>query len=260
LSVDAWLDGLPARHAGSMRRPEFLKAIRALSARYVEHHGALTDRSPLDSAGKRAAFAGFYAPLHFLTTRAVIAELGGAPPGVETIVDAGCGTGVAGAAWAVACAAPPVITGIDLNGWALDEARATWRALGLRGRTSRADFVTELERLSVGSGRPLTAARTGIILGWSLNEIDKAARLRAQRALDALAGRGARILAIEPVSRKLVPWWDDWSARGVATGARAGEWRFPIALPPVLAALDRDAGFDRDGLTARSLAFNWNAL
>lgn len=258
MSVDAWLEALPARHAGSMTRPEFLKAIRALSARYVEHHGTLTDRSPLDSAGKRAAFAGFYAPLHFLATRAVIAELGGPPPKVETIVDAGCGTGVAGAAWALACAAPPVVTGIDLNGWTLDEARATWRALGLRGRTSRADLVHELERLAAGSGRPMIATGTGIILGWSLNELDTAARLRAERALAALAGRGARILAIEPVSRRLVPWWDDWSARGVEAGAQAGEWRFPIALPPVLAALDRDAGFDRDGLTARSLAFNWS--
>lgn len=257
MSIDAWLDALPVRQAGSMTRPEFLKAIRALSARYVEQHGALTDRNPLDSAGKRAAFAGFYAPLHFLTTRAVIAELGGSSPAVETIVDAGCGTGVTGAAWALACAAPPVLTGLDLNSWALDETRATWRALGLRGRTSRADFVPQLERLAAGSGRPMAAARTGIILGWSLNEIDKASRLRAERALATLADRGARILAIEPVSRKLVPWWDDWSARGVAAGAQAGEWRFPMTLPPVLAALDRDAGFDRDGLTARSLAFNW---
>jgi hypothetical protein len=53
-----------------------------------------------------------------------------------------------------------------------------------------------------------------------------------------------------------VPWWGDWAARSAAAGARADEWRFLIALPPALAALDRDAGFDRDGLTARSLAFN----
>ena len=59
-----------------MTRSEFLKAIRALSARYVERRGALPDRSPLDSAGKRAAFAGFYAPLHFLTVRAVIGGAG----------------------------------------------------------------------------------------------------------------------------------------------------------------------------------------
>src|SRR5512140_214757 len=108
-----------------MTRPEFLKAIRALSARYVERRGALPDRSAIDSAGKRAAFAGFYAPLHFLTTRHVIAALGGPPAGVASIVDAGCGTGVAGAAWALACTEPPALTGIDLSGWALDEARVT---------------------------------------------------------------------------------------------------------------------------------------
>ena len=87
MTPDAWLESLPARHAASMTRSEFLKAIRALSARYVERHGALPDRSPLDSAGKRAAFASFYAPLHFVTTQQIIASVG-TPPEVETIIDA----------------------------------------------------------------------------------------------------------------------------------------------------------------------------
>ena len=50
----------------------------------ARRHCALPDRNPLDSAGKRAAFAGFYAPLHFLTTREVITGLGGAPSNVST--------------------------------------------------------------------------------------------------------------------------------------------------------------------------------
>ncbi len=240
-----------------MTRTEFLKAIRALSARYVERRGALLDRSPVDSAGKRAAFAGFYAPLHFLTTRAVVEALGGTSTAPETIVDAGCGTGVCGAAWALACAAPPPITGIDVNAWALEEARETWRTLGLGGRTSRGDFVSALERLAAPSARRTRAGCDGVLLGWSLNELDRAARERAQRALLTLAARGTRILTIEPVSRRLVPWWREWADRGTNAGAREDEWRFPIALPPALADLDRDAGFERDGLTARSLAFNW---
>ena len=36
---------------------------------------AMVLRSPLDSAGKRAAFAGFYAPLHFLTGSAILGAL-----------------------------------------------------------------------------------------------------------------------------------------------------------------------------------------
>jgi SAM-dependent methyltransferase len=249
-----------------MTRPEYLKAIRALSARYVERRGALPDRSPLNSAGKRAAFAGFYAPLHFLTTRAVTAALGSGsstpaegrdPRALQTIIDAGCGTGAAGAAWAIGCGSQPRITGIDLHGWALDELRTTWRALGLRGRAVRGDFVVALERLAAGTFSQAPLEHAGIMLGWSLNELDTRARRRAFQAIARLAGSGARILAIEPIARSLVPWWDDWAARAVASGGRADEWRFAADLPPALATLDRDAGFDRDALTARSVTFNW---
>jgi hypothetical protein len=257
LTADAWLEALPARHAVGMTRPEFLKAIRALSARYVERRAALPDRSPLDSTGKRAAFAGFYAPLHFLTGREIIAALGGAPARVSSIVDAGCGTGVTGAAWALAAGGRLTITGADLSGWALDEARTTWRELGLRGRAVRANLVDTLERLGRRTARTASGGRAGIVLGWSLNELDTAARSRAQRALLALAQQGDPVLVIEPISRQLVPWWDEWRTGTTRAGARADEWRFSLALPPALAALDRDAGFGRDALTARSVAFNW---
>ena len=240
-----------------MTRPEFLKAIRALSARYVEGHGKLPDRSPLDSAGKRAAFAGFYAPIHFLTTRAIVSALGPATSAMTSVIDAGCGTGVAGAAVALEAGNQPAVTGIDLNTWVLDEARETWRSLGLRGRATRGDLVTELERLAATPDRSRALEGVGVVLGWSLNELDRPGRDRAQRAIAGLAGRGVRILAIEPVARRLVPWWAEWAERSAAAGARSDEWRFPADLPHVLANLDRDAGFHRDGLTARSVAFNW---
>src|SRR4051794_40832473 len=73
--IDRWCEALIARHTASLSRPEFLKAVRALSARYVEARGRLADRSPIDSAGKRAAFAAFYAPLHFVTMREVVRAL-----------------------------------------------------------------------------------------------------------------------------------------------------------------------------------------
>lgn len=295
MTVEAWLEAVPAHHAAAMTRPEFLKAIRALSVRYVERRGALQRGSALDSAGKRAAFAGFYAPLHFLTLRHVMGALGGAPD-VDTVIDAGCGTGVAGAAWALGGAAhrirdvtadaasasghaggapcdavgalshadgplvgtarPPLV-GVDRSAWALDVARATWRDLALRGRPVQGDFVTELERHAAGP-RP-SSHRMGVVLGWSLNELAPPARLRALAALSALADRGTPILAVEPVARQLVPWWDDWAASSAAAGARTDTWRVTDPLPPALATLDRDAGFDRDALTARSVAFNWTS-
>ena len=88
--------------ARTSRPPKFLKAVRALSARYVERRAGLADRSPLDSAGKRAAFAAYYAPLHFLTTREVVRASGAASAdSIDRILDLGCGTGAASAAWAL---------------------------------------------------------------------------------------------------------------------------------------------------------------
>jgi hypothetical protein len=64
---------------------------------------ARSTNARLDSAGKRAAFAAFYAPLHFLTMRAIVQELVVADSTpvthIDTIVDLGCGTGVAGGRW-----------------------------------------------------------------------------------------------------------------------------------------------------------------
>ena len=65
--------------------------------------------SPLDTAGKRAAFALFYGPLHFLTVQAIVIALGAHARPLQMIADLGCGTGVGGAAWALACARPPSI-------------------------------------------------------------------------------------------------------------------------------------------------------
>jgi len=236
-----------------MSRPEFLKAIRALSARYVERRGTLPDRSPLDSAGKRAAFAGFYAPLHFLTMRGIIRAVGADQTTMDTIIDLGCGTGVAGIAWACEAQRPPAIEGVDQSSWALDEARRNWRDLGLHGRAQRRDLVVELERLAAThEARP--AAR-GIVIGWSLNELAREARDRAERAIHTLASRGTRVIVVEPIGRRLVPWWPALAERAVRAGARADEWRFEDPLPAALASLDRDAGFQREGLTARSLAW-----
>lgn len=255
--VGAWVDALLDRHGREMTRPELLKAIRALSARYVERRAELPGRSPLDSAGKRAAFAAFYAPLHFITADLVLRALGddAAPRG--RILDLGCGTGVASAAWALASdkpSRPAVIAGVDRYNWALGEARWNWRALGLTGRATHGDIVTALgaalNRTADTGGSP---ARLGVILGWSANELDAAARARTLPALVGLAAAGAVVIVIEPIARRAAPWWRDWASTVVDAGGRADEWSFDTTLPPALARLDSDAGFDRRQLKARSL-------
>ncbi len=164
--VDRFIAALQERHAAPLRRPEFLKAIRALSARYVERRAELSDRSPLDSAGKRAAFAAYYAPLHFVITTEVLRAIGADRHPLDRIVDLGCGTGVAGAAWARALGKRPKIQGVDKSGWAVDEANWTYRTLGLSGRATRGDLVRAAADLAASAKRePLD--RTGVILGWA---------------------------------------------------------------------------------------------
>ena len=250
--LTAWVDAVVARHIAAFSRPEFLKAVRALSSRYVQQRAALPARSPLDSAGKRAAFAGFYAPLHLLTAFAALRQLAPGRPVPATVHDLGCGTGVAGAAWALASGTSPKLTCIDLSSWVLDETRWNLRALELTGRTQRGDLV---DALAAALRRPGDLSATGLVCGWSLNELAPAARDQALTHLLEAAARGARVFVIEPVATSAVPWWTAWESRAAAGGGRADIWRIDDPLPATLAALDRDAGFAREALTARSVYF-----
>ena len=71
-AFNEWLTALEARHLASLTRSELTRALRALSSCYVERRNRLTSGSALDGAGKRAAFALFYAPLHFLTLSRIV--------------------------------------------------------------------------------------------------------------------------------------------------------------------------------------------
>lgn len=222
--------------------PEVTRALRALSSAYVERRDTAVHRA-LDSAGKRAAFALFYAPLHFLTTYRVVQALEAHQPAPRLIVDLGCGTGAAGAAWAIASRGAPVV-GIDRHPWAVAEARWTYRELGVEGR-ARVNDIARGAALRPG---------TAVIAAYVLNELPPQARERLQTQLFEAAGRGVRVLIIEPVARKLTPWWPSavLHIRSI-DAARADEWRFPITLPPSLQLLDKAAGLDHSELTARSL-------
>jgi len=233
---------LEARHLADLRVPEVTRALRALSSAYVERRGAGVPRV-LDGAGKRAAFALFYAPLHFLVTHHIVGSLGADTPSPRAIVDLGCGTGAAGAAWALAAGGAPSITGIDRHPWAAAEANWTYEQLGLRGRAR----VGDIARL------PPLGAGTAVVAAFVLNELASTQRERVEARLIESAARGVRVLVIEPIARRLSPWWRAAASRVEAAGGRADEWRLAVELPPRLALLDRAAGLDHHELTARSL-------
>jgi hypothetical protein len=242
--VHAWLRALDERHLSSLTASEAARALRALSSCYVERRGRLAEGAALGSAGKRAAFALFYAPLHFFVTREIVRALAPGGGGVTRLHDLGCGTGAAGAAWALECG-PVRVAGIDRHPWAVAEANWTYRQLGVDGRAVQG----EMSRARIAA-----SPSTGVLAAYAVNELPDAARAALlDRFLD-LARRGTRVLVIEPIARRLTPWWPAWERAFVSAGGRADEWRFPADLPRRQHDLAVAAGLSTRELTARSLA------
>lgn len=237
---DAWLAALNDRHLANLTQSEVTRALRALSSCYVERRDKLASGGALDGAGKRAAFALFYGPQHFVLTRAIVRDLEIA---ATRVTDLGCGTGSAGAAAAIACGDVPV-DGFDLSPWAVAEANWTYKELGLRGRATQAN----LRKLKI------RAQSGGLILAsYAVNELPDEARAPLLTQLMDAHGVGASILIIEPIARRVNLWWSGWADAVLEAGGRADDWRFRDLLPARQRALARGAGLDVQEMTARTL-------
>jgi SAM-dependent methyltransferase len=208
----------------------------------VERRGRLASGAVFDGAGKRAAFALFYGPLHFLLVREIVRALGAGDAPPATLLDLGCGTGTAGAAWALETGGRTALHGIDRNGWALGEARWNAARLGLKARFTSGDLV-----------RATFPTPGAVLLAFTVNELEDPPRSELLERLLAMGKGGGGVLVIEPLARGVAPWWDAWAGRFAAMGGRADEWRFKLALPPTLRLLDKAAGLDHHTLTGRSL-------
>jgi len=241
-AFDAWLAALERRQREALSFAEVRRGLQALSSLYVERRGRLATGSALEGRGKRAAFALYYGPLHFLTVREIVRGLGAAQPAPARILDLGCGTGAAGAAWATEAAGVRV-DGIDCSGWAVEEARWTLSRLGIQGTARKGDL--RLARLPPAGGAVLAA--------FTLNELPEADREALLGRLIEAARSRRRVLVVEPIARRLAPWWERWAAACAEAGGRADAWRFRVELPRSLALLDKAAGLDHRELTARSL-------
>src|SRR5258706_3134823 len=95
-AIDAWLSALETRHLADLTFPEVSRSLRALSATYVERRDRLREGAALSGAGKRAAFALFYGPLHYLLILQVLPPFPGATAGAAQLVDLGSRTRAAG--------------------------------------------------------------------------------------------------------------------------------------------------------------------
>ena len=83
-----------------------------------------------------------------------------------------------------------------------------------------------------------------------LGETERDALLaRIEGALDA----GARLLVLEPLAGGISPWWSSWRDALAPRGIEESELRAKVALPPLLADVDRATGLRHAELGARLL-------
>jgi methyltransferase family protein len=238
-----WIAALEAKHLAELTFPEVSRALRALSSAYVERRQKLGEGAALSGAGKRAAFALFYGPLHYLLVRHIVETLPDATAIRETLIDLGCGTGASGAAWGAACSAPPRIVGIDRHPWTIGEAAATYRAFRIPATVRQGDVAT----VSLPKGP------ASVLAAFTLNELEDSQRDALLTRLVARAGQGDRILIVEPLAGFVAPWWNRWRRTIEAAGGRGDEWRVRADLPAIVAKLDRAAGLNHREITGRSL-------
>ena len=242
-AFDAWFAALSERSNKDLTFREIRKALQALSQVYVQRRDKLSRGAALDTRGKRTAFGLFYAPIHFLFTQALLQELNPEKSTVDTIVDLGCGTGVAGAAWAMHTTGSATVQGYDLNRWAVSEARWTYQQLGLRGTAKEVDA----RKVNLpGRGGALIAS-------YTVNELADQARAQLLRDICSGIDAGMSLLIIEPIAKSPVPWWGEWTAAIEAKGGRADTWNLPIELPDELRKLDRAAKMHHDRIKGRTL-------
>ncbi len=241
-NFESWFPRLWERHTEELTFQEIRRAVQALSRGYVESRGKHVT-SALGSAGKRAGFALFYGPLHFLLLQNICRDLEISRYTYDRIIDLGCGIGVSGTAFALADRNRPEILGVDRNSWAVQETEWTYRALGLRGNARLGD-VTRVR---------LPGPGTGIVAAFTANELSAEDREKLRTRLVEAASRGAAVLVVEPIARRLTPWWNEWSQTFLDAGGRADDWRFETVLPDPLKLMDKAAGLDHRELTGRSL-------
>ena len=247
-----WIAALEAKHLAELTFPEVSRALRALSSTYVERREKLAEGAALSGTGKRAAFALFYGPLHYLLLKHIVENLPGATTNVQAFLDLGCGTGASGAAWAAACRGWPAtakreggprVVAIDRHPWTIGEAAATYRAFGIPASVRQGDITTA----------SLPKGPVSILAAFTMNELADAERDALLARLVERASRGDRVLIVEPLAGFVARWWNRWRTTFEAAGGRADEWRLRAELPLIVTKLDRAAGLNHREITGRSL-------
>jgi SAM-dependent methyltransferase len=238
---ERWIEALLERHLRELTLREVGRALKQLTQDYVQQRHRL-QAGAFEGRGKRAAFAMYYGTRHFLLVCEVLRRLE-ANPVATNVLDLGCGTGVAGAAVALAIGPKARVMGYDTMPWAIEEARQTFRDLGVRGGALKNDIA----RMK-WPDTPQT-----VVAAFAINELAVEDRRQMQSRLLAQAKTGGSVLILEPLARPITPWWDDWAGIFSKAGGRADEWHFDLPLPERVHVLGKAAGLNPRELGARTL-------
>lgn len=239
---DNWIETLFDRWLAEVTHREIAGALRALSADYVQRRGRIRGKA-LVGRGKQAASALYYGVRHFLVVRETLIALSVPEDVPKQIVDLGCGTGVAGAAWCLHCSGEQTVVGVELDTDVMREAEYTYRSFGLRANLIRCHLS------KYRWPRPPVC----IIAAFTVNELNGRDRERLWHNLEKQVKGGSRMLILEPLATGTTPWWRDWVERVERLGGRTGEWHFDVELPEAVYLLGKSAGLRPDRLGARVL-------
>ena len=97
------------------------------------------------------------------------------------------------------------------------------------------------------------APGTLILAAYSVNELPGDLRTGMLRRFEEAQRKGASVLVIEPIGRRVNLWWTEWADAFSRLGGREDDWRLDVPLPPRQRLLARAAGLAVEKLTARSL-------
>lgn len=239
--IEDWIQAEWAHHAPLGQR-DVRKGIQSLSQLYVERAKGIESKAA-SAPARRAASAIYFGPLHALSTQIVLRSLPTPADPQATVVDLGCGSGAVGAT-VVHAGFGSEVRGVDVASWAPAAAARTYAALGVRGQAATG-------RLPGALGWPANPAL--LVFGWSLNELTDSAREGVRKRIESGLRKGCGLLILEPLSRRITPWWDTWAGRMRRLGAVAVQEKAHVTLPPTLRDLDRAARLDHRTLGARAI-------
>ena len=247
MDFDQWLRNRTAAAEQELTFRQIRQGVQAVQKDYLSRtRGQALPNKPLEGRAKRAAFATFYAAIHFRTVQGWLeAHPFDSHSGLKRIFDLGCGTGAVGSAIALGLQPHPEVKGLDRSAWAVAEARETYRAFGLQGTA---------KRITLPGGLPRGVQGELMVAGWSINELDDAARSRLLPAIGAALDRGAGLLIFEPISERISPWWPSWQSTLSQWGTEESKIKIQWERPDWIARMDKAARMDHRILSARVLS------